>query len=162
MSPSSFETGWCPSATSMMLSRRTPIATPFAVYVPRSFGPPWVIASVIRPRTSGATTGRGSPHTSTTPHIPHADYKTVFPTQLGYGAQTARPPQAPLPDWLAPRGTLQRHQQGPCMADARRSSAPGEGDARHGLERHAASLEDGRGPTPVLCGIAQTARGEYR
>ena len=42
-----------------------------AWYVPRSFGPRCVIASVIRSRTSGATTLLGSPPTCTTPQIPH-------------------------------------------------------------------------------------------
>ena len=34
----SFANGWCPPSTSMMLSRRTPRATPGSRYVPLSFG----------------------------------------------------------------------------------------------------------------------------
>ena len=42
-SPASLGHGWCPDSTSMMLSRRTPIAIPSSRNVPRSSGPRWVI-----------------------------------------------------------------------------------------------------------------------
>ena len=71
ISPLSSANGWWPSATSMTLRRRAPIAAPSVRYVPRSSGPRCVIASVIASRTVCVIGGRTSVPTTNAPAIPH-------------------------------------------------------------------------------------------
>src|SRR3979490_701524 len=68
----SFQAGWWPPATSMMLSRRIPSASPGAraspARKPSSSGPRWLIAAVIARTRDSAFALREA---KATPHIPH-------------------------------------------------------------------------------------------
>ena len=138
MLPSSFETGWCPPSTSTMLSQRAPMAAPGETWVPRSFGPRWVIVSVIRSRTSSATS-LGSPRSGSL----HKCRTCLFPTVVRCPRRAAMDERSRIasgtPDQMArvdrqgPERDAQRAQmaapRGGSSARQRRASSAPQRDA---------------------------------
>src|SRR5579862_1006396 len=152
--PESSENGWCPPSTSTMLNRRTPKATPGDWKVPRSFGPRWVMTSVMRSSASGDMTSRGSPGPVwTTPQIPHTRPEAI--RRAGF----RRPPMAQTGRLLERLGTAERRHECPHVPLAR-VSFPTDYRVRKAAECDARPMRTGRPPAEMLLRVADAAPRE--